>query len=98
MNSAASLCFLCLGVFVFVLGVPDVAAGTDAPPINTNRHGLAIEGYDPVAYFGAGGGEPTKGKKSITAEHDGATYRFANEDHRQRFASDPDRYAPAFGG
>ncbi|MEO1237016.1 MAG: YHS domain-containing (seleno)protein [Planctomycetota bacterium] len=67
-------------------------------PTLTDRGGLAIKGYDPVAYFPEGGGEPAKGDKSLTAEFRGATYRFANEDHRARFLADPTRYAPAYGG
>ncbi len=59
---------------------------------------LAIQGYDPVAYFPEGGGKPTKGSDSITADYEGATYRFATTAHRDAFLADPSKYEPAHGG
>lgn len=64
-------------------------------PVNTNESGVAIGGYDPVAYFN---GLPTEGVPEFTASHEGATYRFANEANRDTFQSDPARYAPQYGG
>jgi YHS domain-containing protein len=63
-----------------------------------SRAGLAIEGYDPVAYFPEGGGRPTKGKKELSVEHRGVTYRFANAANRDRFVASPATYEPAYGG
>ncbi len=65
-------------------------------PVNTDQTGLALSGYDPVAYFTVG--EPTKGDFQITAEHGGATYRFASEQNRRQFLQNPDRYVPEYGG
>lgn len=59
---------------------------------------LAVQGYDPVAYFPEGGDKPTKGSKSITAEHKGVVYRFTTTKNRDLFLAAPDRYEPAFGG
>ncbi|MEM6617565.1 MAG: YHS domain-containing (seleno)protein [Pseudomonadota bacterium] len=58
--------------------------------------GVGAGGYDVVAYFE--GGSPTKGDANITASHDGATWRFASEENRDRFVSNPARYAPQYGG
>ena len=58
--------------------------------------GLAISGYDPVAYFILG--KATPGDPAITATHDGATYRFASAADRDLFTANPARYVPAFGG
>ncbi len=58
--------------------------------------GLALAGYDPVAYFTEG--EPTEGSADHTATHDGATYRFASAEHRAAFEADPETYLPAYGG
>jgi peroxiredoxin/YHS domain-containing protein len=66
------------------------AKGADAP--------LAIEGYDPVAYFPEGGGKPTEGSKSITTTYQGVTYRFATAANRDAFLADPGKYEPAHGG
>ncbi len=61
-----------------------------------NRQGLAIRGYDPVAYFTFG--KPTKGSADITYQWSGAEWRFATTEHRDLFVDDPTKYAPQFGG
>ena len=66
-----------------------------AEPVNED-HGVAIKGYDPVAYFTDG--KPVLGNFTITAQYDGATYRFASEDHKALFVKDPTKYLPQFGG
>ena len=75
------------------LATSALAAGVD---VNTSTTGLALQGYDPVAYFTDGAA--TKGNFKITAIHDGATYRFANEDHKAAFEADPAAYLPQYGG
>src|SRR5271168_619584 len=72
---------------------PAIAAG---PQVNATITGLALRGYDPVAYFTDG--KPVPGDFTITAQHDGATYRFASEDHKQLFLKDPAKYLPEYGG
>ena len=67
-------------------------------PVNTigSSDGLAIRGYDPVAYFRDHG--PRLGKPEFTARHGGATWRFASAEHKALFEADPQRYLPAYGG
>ena len=72
---------------------PALAAGTE---VNVTITGLALRGYDPVAYFTDG--KPVLGDYTITAQQDGATYRFASEDHKALFLKDPDKYLPEYGG
>ena len=60
--------------------------------------GLALSGYDPVAYFKEGGGKPQKGKKDLTVAHRGVTYRFASAKNKSLFEKDPARFEPAYGG
>lgn len=57
---------------------------------------VAIQGYDPVAYFTLG--QPTKGSPDHTLTWEGATWRFANAKHQALFEAAPDRYAPQYGG
>jgi YHS domain-containing protein len=64
--------------------------------LNTDAKGLALHGYDPVAYFQAGA--PTTGKAELQTNHRGATYRFASAANLAQFKADPDRYAPQYGG
>ena len=72
---------------------PALAAGTE---VNVTITGLALRGYDPVAYLTDG--KPVIGDYTITAQHDGATYRFASEDHKALFLKDPTKYLPEYGG
>ena len=65
-------------------------------PLNVDRGGLAMRGYDPVAYFREG--KPVVGRSEFTAAHDGATYRFASASNRDAFVAAPSRYLPAYGG
>jgi hypothetical protein len=58
--------------------------------------GVAIGGYDPVAYFTTGRGVP--GSTEFEAIWQGAVWRFANEGNRAAFLADPTVYAPQFGG
>lgn len=62
-----------------------------------SKKSLAIEGYDPVAYFPEGGSKPAKGKKSITLTYKGVDYRFATEANRDAFELNPSKYEPAYG-
>lgn len=73
----------------------DAWAGSPVSPVNT-EHGLAVKGYDPVAYFITG--KATPGSTQFTATYNGATYRFASADDRDRFVAAPETYAPQYGG
>jgi len=57
---------------------------------------VALSGYDPVAFFTDA--KPVNGSPFISAEHQGATYFFASEEHKQLFSAKPDSYVPQFGG
>lgn len=59
--------------------------------------GIAIQGYDPVAYFTQG--KAVKGKKDIgTVFHEGVTYRFASTENKEAFKRSPASYEPQYGG
>jgi YHS domain-containing protein len=64
--------------------------------INVDADGLALAGYDAVAYFETG--RPTHGMATITASYAGARYLFASEAHRKTFLANPRKYVPQFGG
>ena len=59
---------------------------------------VGAAGYDPVAYFPEGGVKPQRGLIKFTWDLEGVTYRFASEDHLNRFKQDPKKYAPIYGG
>jgi len=60
------------------------------------KDGLAIRGYDPVAYSTEG--RAVRGDENWTLDWSGAHWRFASEENRARFAAAPERWAPQFGG
>lgn len=74
-----------------IAGVPGSTS-----PINLDAHGIALGGYDPVAYFD--GGKAAKGDAKIFASYAGASYLFATAAHRKAFLQDPKKYVPEFGG
>jgi YHS domain-containing protein len=72
------------------------AAAYAAGEHNLDSSGLALKGYDPVAYFTEK--KPIAGKAEFTARHEGATYRFASAANRDAFAAAPEKYVPQYGG
>jgi len=62
----------------------------------TTFGGLALRGYDPVAYFTEG--TAVEGRKEFTHEYAGAKWRFVSAEHRDRFSENPEQYAPQYGG
>ena len=67
-----------------------------AGPINISRSGVAIGGYDAVAYHTMG--KAVKGSPKFTTYWMHAAWHFANARHRDMFDVDPEKYAPAYGG
>lgn len=64
--------------------------------VNTSWRGIALEGYDPVAYFTDS--KPVEGSKKIQSTYKGATYYFASDEHKKMFDENPTKYEPQFGG
>jgi len=56
----------------------------------------AIQGYDPVAYFKES--KPVQGKKEFSFQWKDATWLFSNAQNLATFKTDPEKYAPQFGG
>ena len=60
------------------------------------HNGLAIRGYDPVAYFTQGG--PVEGSEAHRSDWNGATWAFSSADNKAMFDADPEKFAPKYGG
>jgi YHS domain-containing protein len=60
------------------------------------QDGVAIRGYDPVAYFTEG--NAVKGTGNWTADWQGAHWWFVSQQHRDLFVQNPEKYAPLYGG
>lgn len=58
--------------------------------------GIAIQGYDAVAYWTEG--TDVEGRPEVTLQWSGTTWRFASAAHRELFQQAPERYAPQYGG
>lgn len=83
--------------FVFITGVSaQQTAQVRKKEYNVDKVGIALQGYDPVAYFIDHKAE--EGKKDIATVYNGITYRFASEEHRHTFKAAPARYEPQYGG
>ena len=76
---------------VLIFTVPVLAADV----IYSNSQG-AIARYDPVAYHTAG--KPAKGVSNFTTEWKGAKWYFESAENRDRFAAEPEKFAPQYGG
>lgn len=73
------------------------ALPAQTPARNLNlKNGLALDGYDPVAYFTLGRAQ--KGSKEFEATYGGATYYFYTETHRKLFLKNPLAFMPQYGG
>lgn len=64
--------------------------------VNLNGSGVAIKGYDPVAYFTDN--KAVKGDAQFQSSANGAIYYFASAEHKATFEADPSKYEPQFGG
>ena len=64
--------------------------------LNLDKTGVAIQGYDPVAFFTDK--KPVKGDEKFLVKHDGAIYFFASKEHRDLFKENPAKYEPICGG
>ncbi len=82
---------------VAALDAASVARANTTERVVANRYtGLAISGYDPVAYFTDK--QARLGRPEVEAWQAGAVWRFCNVGNRAAFAERPDIYAPQFGG
>jgi hypothetical protein len=71
-------------------------AATTQQIVVDHRSGLAINGFDPVAYFVDGAAK--LGKEPYEQPYAGVVWRFRNEGNQAAFLADPDIYMPRFGG
>jgi hypothetical protein len=94
---------LCAGLIWFVLSAVPTAlpwqaghASTTEQIVTDHHSGLAIYGYDPVAYFTDRAAKT--GRADLEVTHAGVPWRFRNVGNREAFARDPAIYMPQYGG
>lgn len=87
-------------VVVFALLFLSVAAFAQNDSKRINEYNLekkvAVQGYDPVAYFKQG--KAIKGKKEISASYQGVIYQFSSSENKDAFLKTPSKYEPQYGG
>ena len=88
-------------VLVFFAGIAGMLTASAQDASLRSRHfnldeKIAIQGYDPVAYFVQG--KAVKGSKQNAVYHQGVYYYFSSEANKEAFMKNPSRYEPAYGG
>ena len=82
-------------LLLFVLILPGATARAETP-IFSETDGLAIGGYDTVAYFHVG--RPVRGQAEFAVMWKGVTWLFSSDMNRAHFEANPRAFAPHFGG
>jgi len=95
-NILVRFSFLGRGLFILLAMVLAACGTQEKQPVNVTADGVAVKGYDPVAYFTEG--EPRQGKSEFAFSWQDATWRFASQEHLDMFKADPRKYAPQYGG
>lgn len=86
---------------ILILLMAVVSASTFAQTLKSAKHvntekSIAIQGYDPVAYFESS--KAVKGNKEITSTFRNVVYHFSTENNKITFLKNPNQYIPQFGG
>jgi YHS domain-containing protein len=88
---------LLVGVAVSGVTLAGAAPALADGSVNTGYFGgVAINGYDTVAYFTEQ--KAVKGSEKYSYDWLGTPWHFASDEHRELFMSDPIKYAPQYGG
>jgi YHS domain-containing protein len=99
MNAATTSEFVRRSVSAALFAFAAIGAGPALAndSVNTGYFGgVAIMGYDTVAYFTDG--KSVKGSDEYSYEWLGTPWHFASEQHKEMFMSEPAKYAPQYGG
>ena len=89
--------FALLAGFFGGLTLDLAARASTTERVVVNRYsGLAIAGFDPVAYFTES--MALQGLPDFEARESGAVWRFRSEGNRASFVAHPEIYGPQFGG
>jgi len=88
-----SILFVMLGVLT--VKAQDMSA-LRKKNFNLEKGSVAIQGYDPVAYFKQN--KAIEGTKELAISFEGVTYYFASADDKEEFKKDPVKYEPEYGG
>ena len=87
--------------FIILTGIiSNISFGQEATQLRKSQfnldNGIAVGGYDPVAYFKPG--KAVKGKKEFAVFAQGVTYYFSSAENKEEFKQNPFMYEPQYGG
>lgn len=85
-----------LSLFLLTVALTLPSFAQNKSLLNLDKAGVAIQGYDPVAFFTDN--KPVKGSPQFVTKRDGAIYYFASKEHREMFLKEPAKYEPCYGG
>jgi YHS domain-containing protein len=89
--------FLSLMLFIGITAaLAACTTNTETLAINVDANGLAVRGFDAVAYFAVDAA--VKGDAKYSYVWNGAKWLFSSEENMKKFVADPQAYAPQFGG
>ena len=91
-----NLAFFVTLIIAFTGDIANAQADLRKKNFNIEKNGLAIKGYDPVAYFTQN--KAVEGKKEFAVSADGILYNFSNAQNKELFKANPSKYEPQFGG
>lgn len=83
-------------IFTFLLAFVVYAGQSQEPQQWFAPKGVAIRGYDPVAYFKEA--KPVMGDSSLQFTWQGVYWRFSTQANLDSFKIHPEHYAPQYGG
>ena len=83
-------------IFLFCSAILMTGQAQALDPVYKSLFGKAIQGYDPVAYFAEG--SAVEGSSEFKTDWNGATWHFASAENRDKFAANPEQFAPQYGG
>ena len=77
-------------------GIINQAIAAKAKVYSNSATGIAINGFDPVAYFTQN--KPVEGQAQYSAQWNGAKWYFSSAENKAKFIASPQKYAPQYGG
>jgi YHS domain-containing protein len=84
-----------ISLVLFSILIPSLSIGQNVNFYN-NNDGVAIKGFDPVAYFQEN--KAVEGNNTINYKWSGSIWKFTSEENLEKFKKQPERYAPQYGG
>jgi YHS domain-containing protein len=94
-KSVANWSILFFVTYFLIVGSALGGHGDEEATMSIGKNGMAIKGYDTVAYFTEN--KAVRGKSEHSYDWLGAKWLFSSAKHKALFVVNPEKYAPQFG-